>query len=257
MLKKLFSTPDINDICPNCGISCSATDVLCPNCGENLDELFEKLPQYEQTSDVFRTASQKLAFLNWLTPLFLVLSPLVVSLATVLPVVLSMPITPGRGPFQLIWHAVPPATLSSSGQLLVTAIPLFLCTTASLRTKIRQRVAVLIATLFSIMSGIALWSGLQTVNMMTTYRAFGFFGIILFIGYPAQWVYIVIGIGMVLIALDLMVIIGQGKTAYREKKSRAWQRHRGFFFIPPDRREGFSACVDLSVLRVYNLFVRF
>jgi len=43
MLKKLF-TPKKEDICPNCGTACFATDVLCPNCGGNLDELFQQLP---------------------------------------------------------------------------------------------------------------------------------------------------------------------------------------------------------------------
>jgi hypothetical protein len=42
MLKKLFS-PEVHDICPNCGEACAITDILCPKCGKNLDELFEQL----------------------------------------------------------------------------------------------------------------------------------------------------------------------------------------------------------------------
>ncbi|SRR5258707_2611540 len=48
MIKKLFS-PEVQDICPNCGASCATTDILCPNCGKNLDELFEQLPDSELT----------------------------------------------------------------------------------------------------------------------------------------------------------------------------------------------------------------
>jgi len=43
MLKQLFS-PEVHDICPNCGEACAIADVLCPKCGKNLDELFEQLP---------------------------------------------------------------------------------------------------------------------------------------------------------------------------------------------------------------------
>lgn len=42
-------SPEIQDICPNCGKSCATTDILCPNCGKNLDELFEQLPDSELT----------------------------------------------------------------------------------------------------------------------------------------------------------------------------------------------------------------
>jgi hypothetical protein len=213
MLTKLFSVSIKADICPNCGTACAATDVLCPSCGENLDEFFEKLPDYEETYDVFRTASKKLPFLNWLTPLLLILSPLIVVLITILPVILNMPITPGRGPFQLVLHVVPASMLSSSVPLLVSAIPLFLCTTASIRAKIGNRLVVILVTLFSILSAIALWLGLWTANIMATELSFGFFGIQLFLGYPAEWVYFVIGIGIILIVLNLMVVIGQEKTA--------------------------------------------
>jgi hypothetical protein len=48
MLKKLFS-PEVHDICPNCGESCATTAILCPNCGKNLDELFEQLSDSELT----------------------------------------------------------------------------------------------------------------------------------------------------------------------------------------------------------------
>src|SRR5512138_1580416 len=47
-LKKLFS-PEVHDICPNCGTVCAITDVLCPKCGKNLDELFEQLPDSEDS----------------------------------------------------------------------------------------------------------------------------------------------------------------------------------------------------------------
>ena len=43
MLQRLLS-PDDYDICPNCGTSCLARDILCPVCGKNLDELYEQLP---------------------------------------------------------------------------------------------------------------------------------------------------------------------------------------------------------------------
>ena len=48
MLKKLF-TPEVHDICPNCGEACATTAITCPKCGKNLDELFEELPDSELT----------------------------------------------------------------------------------------------------------------------------------------------------------------------------------------------------------------
>lgn len=49
----------------------------------------------------------------------------------------------------------------------------------------------------------------------------------------------------------------EGREKLREKSLEPCERHRGFLFIPPDRREGLPPCVDLSVPRAYNLFVRF
>ncbi len=43
LLKRLLGSND-EDMCPNCGAACLASDVLCPKCGKNLDELYEHLP---------------------------------------------------------------------------------------------------------------------------------------------------------------------------------------------------------------------
>ena len=40
--------PKKEDVCPNCGVACLATDILCPNCGKNLDDLFDQLPDKER-----------------------------------------------------------------------------------------------------------------------------------------------------------------------------------------------------------------
>ena len=212
MPKTLF--PPLNeDICPNCGTICSANDVLCSNCSENLDDLFEQLPDEKISNDVFKMAAMKLPSLNWLTPLLLILSPLFVSLVTVLLVVPNMPKTPGREPLQLIWFVVSSSTLEPSGLLLVSLLPLFLFTTPHIRSKIGQRSIVALTTLFSILSALALWLGLHATNIMSISSAYAFFGLLIFILIPADWVYFLIVGGMILIVLNWMVIIGQGKTA--------------------------------------------
>jgi hypothetical protein len=43
MLERLLGSSE-EDICPNCGTVCLASDVLCPKCGKNLDALYEQLP---------------------------------------------------------------------------------------------------------------------------------------------------------------------------------------------------------------------
>src|SRR5688572_20588791 len=114
MLTKLFNAPKKEDICPNCGTACFATDVLCPNCRENLDDIFEQLPDSKEAYDFFKLASKNLRFLTWLTPLLLFLSPLFVSLITVLSMVIDL----GQNFFQLLWDDVLYSTLVSSGFLL-------------------------------------------------------------------------------------------------------------------------------------------
>src|SRR6185503_4622465 len=155
MLTKLFNAPKKEDICPNCGTACFATDVLCPNCRENLDDLFEQLSDSKEAYDFFGMASKNLPFLHWLTPLLLLLSPLFVSMITVLHLALKSVRNLDQSFIQLLGFDVLYATLVSTGLLLITVIPLFVCTTSFIRAKIGQRPVVILVTLFSILSVIA------------------------------------------------------------------------------------------------------
>ncbi len=76
MLQSLFR-PKKEDICPNCGTACLASDLYCPKCGSNLDELYEQLPDdwsadqlYEQLPDDW-TAEGKVPPLGTDSRLFL------------------------------------------------------------------------------------------------------------------------------------------------------------------------------------------
>jgi hypothetical protein len=209
MLAYLFYTPKKEDICPNCGTACFATDVLCPNCGKSLDELFEQLPDPKETYDFFKMASKNLPFMYWLTPLLLLLSPLFVSLFTVLLIALNMVAVLDQRFLPMFVEDVLYSTLVSSGFLLLGVIPLFLCSTAFIRAKIGQRPVMILATLFSILSVITFSLGVLNANIMSAIRfqiGFGF-------PTPADWVYFVIAGGIILIVLNLMAVIGQGKTA--------------------------------------------
>ena len=210
MLKKL-SAPKKEDICPNCGTACFATDVLCPNCGKNLDDLFEQLPDSKEPYYLLKVASKHLPFINWLTPLLLLLSPLIVSFITVLRIALNMVKYLDQSLLQMLWFDVLYSGLVSSAFLLISVIPLFLCTTSYIRARIGERRVEILATFFSIASTIALCVGLLSANIMSAVRfqiGFGFPS-------PAVWVYFVIAGGIILIVLNWMTIIGQGKTAYR------------------------------------------
>ena len=207
MLKKLLN-PTVKDICPNCGTACATTDVLCPHCGENLDKLFEQLPDSKEAYDLFKKVAKNLSFLNWLTPLLLLVSPLIVSLITALRVALMARIL-DYIPLERIGYAVLDAVLVPSGFLLISAILLFLCTTSFMRAKIGQRSVAILATAFSILSGIALWFGLSTANIMTALPFRWGFGKLI----PADWVYLGIAGGIVLIILNLMIVIEKGRAA--------------------------------------------
>jgi hypothetical protein len=209
MLTKLFKAPSKEDTCPNCGTACAATDVLCPNCGKNLDELFEQLPDSKETNDLFKMASKNLPFIKWLAPLLLLLSPLVVSVITVLRAALNMVIDLDQSFFQMFWGDVVYSTLVSSGLLLISVIPLFLCTTSFVRAKIGQRRVMIWGTVFSILSAITLYLALLTAYIMAAIRFQIGFGI----PTPAAWVYFVIAGGMILIVLNWITAIRQEKTA--------------------------------------------
>jgi hypothetical protein len=213
MFKKLSALKK-EDICPNCGTACFATDVLCPKCGENLDELFEQLPDLVESYNIFRVVYKYLSFLTWLTPLLIILSPLIVSLVTALPFALKVRIAQGESPFQLIWYAVSSSALVITPDfLIICAIPLFLCANPHVRARLGRRLLVTLATLFSILSAIGFWSGLQTANIVSASSSFAFFGMGVLILTPASWVYFVSVGGIILIVLNLMTVIGQEKTA--------------------------------------------
>ncbi len=211
MLKKL-SAPKKVDICPNCGTACFATDVLCTHCGKNLDELFEQLPDLEESPTLFQIASKYLLFLNWLTPLLLILLPLIVSLVTALPFALTIHRELDRNPLQVIAYAVPYATLVSSGFLIISALLLFLCTTSRIRSKLGARLVITLAGLFSILSVLSLWTGLPIANIISAYRSFVSYGADVFFT-AANWVHFVSLGGTVLVALNLITVIGQEQTA--------------------------------------------
>ena len=209
-----LSSAKKKDICPNCGTACFATDVLCPSCGKNLDELFEQLPDIEESHNIFSMAAKHLAFFNWLVPLLIILSPILVSFFTALPFALRAPRTLDRAPLQLITFVVPSFTLLVSIFLIsLSAVPLYLCTKPLIRAKLKRRLVLILAILFSIFSVMTLWSGLALVNIMSSIDSFAFFGGLVQIYKPSDWVYFVIVSGMILIVLNLMVVIGQEKTA--------------------------------------------
>jgi hypothetical protein len=208
MLKKLLN-PTVKDICPNCGTACATTDVLCPRCEQNLDELFEQLPDSKEADDLFEKAARNFSFLNWLTPVLLLVSPLIVSVITALRVALFMARALDYVPIERIVYVVLYAAFVSSGFLLIGVIPLSLSTTPFIRAKIGQRAMAILATAFSILSGIVLWLGLSSANVMTTLPFQWGFGDLI----PEGWVYFVTASGIILIALNLMATIGQGKTA--------------------------------------------
>ncbi len=211
MLKKLFS-PKKDDICPNCGTACFATDILCPRCGKNLDELFEQLPDLKGSQNLFQETSKHLSFLNWLTPLFLILSPLVVGLVTMLGFAPYTRSILDQSPLQLMGNVVPSATRVSFGSLVISVIPLFLCTVSCIRSKLDPHFVVILVALLSSLSVMSLWTSLRTAYMMSAYHFAALLGIDIFWISP-YWLNALCASGTVLVVLNLITVIGQEATA--------------------------------------------
>ena len=211
MLNHLFSHQK-DDICPNCGAACFATDILCPHCDKNLDELFEQLPNLKESQDLFQKASQHLSFPNWLTPLFLILSPLIVSLVTVLGFAPFTRSILGQSPLQFIEEVVPADTHVSSGFLIISAILLFLCTVSWIRSKLGSYFVVILVVLLSSLSAVSLWISLRTAYMMSAYKFATHLGIYILWMSP-YWLNTLCASGTVLIVLNLITVIGQETTA--------------------------------------------
>lgn len=191
-------------------MACFGTDVLCPNCGGNLDELFEQLPDSEVSDSVPQVIAKHFSLLNWLAPLLFILSPIVVSLVIAIPFALRVTTTADRSPLDLIWHVVPSSTLIPLILLTVYVLPLFLCSTSWARERLGLRVIVMIAVLFSILSVVALWHGLQIANFMSIELSFAYFAGHVFLGW-ADWVNIAAACGVVLLILNLLALIGRAK----------------------------------------------
>jgi len=214
MLKIFPATPE-EDICPNCEEKCLETDIFCPKCGGNLDDLFEQQLNNEEKFDLIKTIQKNLPFLNWLTPIYLILAPVIVSLITAISVNLNIPPLFGRlSFFQIIWYAVPPSLLPSIHLLLIiSTVPLFLYALPNTRSKIGRGLRLFLVALFSIFSAPLLWMNLDFSNIMTAHRTFAFYGLEVFIIKPEKWIYFLIAGGIILIVLNWIVVIGQEKTA--------------------------------------------
>lgn len=163
--------------------------------------------------DMLKIASRRLTFLNWLTPLLIVLLPLSVSLMTALPYALNVHTTPDHSPLGLIEFVVPMCTRVTSDFLLISAVLLVLCTTSLVRAKIGQYQVFSLATLFSILLIIFLWSKLPMANIISIMSSVAYSGARVQVHSPQPWVHFVSAGGTVLILLNLVTVIGQKKTA--------------------------------------------
>ena len=207
MLNKLFG-PQKEDICPNCGTACFATDVLCPNCGKNLDELFEQLPDLDETHNIFELTFNYFSFINWLVPLLIILSPILLCLVVGLSVRHVIRLLP-QDILQLIRYVVLPSALLPTVLISISAIPLFLCTVPIKRVRLGQSFVAVLAFLFSVLASTALWIGLSVASITAGAHTFLFIGALVdFVG-PPDWVYSVIGFGIALIVLNFIEVISK------------------------------------------------
>jgi hypothetical protein len=210
MLKNMVSQKK-DDVCPNCGKACFETDVLCPHCGKNLDELFEQLPDSAESYGLIQLVTMRLSFLNWFTPLFLTLSPLLICLVVTLSFARYTRLLFGQSPFTLIGYVVPSVIIASSSSLIFSVF-LFLCIAFRTWMKLDFRLVIVLAILFSSWSILNLWTDLQTSQAMSALRSAAFLGVDII--FPSHNLAYAFSFGaIVLVLLNLITVIGQANTA--------------------------------------------
>jgi len=168
---------------------------------------------FASPSDLLDSISERLPFLNWFTPLFMISSPLVVSFITVFPFALKVHVTPEQSPLELMMFVIPSSTYIGSELFLTAAILLFLCTISPVRARIGQYLAVSLAALLSILMVIFLWSKILLTNMMSIMFSVAYSAGRVHVHSPQFWVYFMSVGGTVLVLLNLITIVRQRKTA--------------------------------------------
>lgn len=212
MLDKWFG-PKKEDICPNCGTACFATDVLCPNCGKNLDELFEQLPDLEKPSRLLQVISKFPPYATWFAALLIILSPIFVASITALPDAQKVILTTDRSPLKLIGYAISSSTFDPLIALAVGIIPLSILSILRVQMKLGNRLTKILAIIFACYSILSIWLVLQIVNVIASEFSAGYNGMEVFGEMPDLWVHFVSASCTLLLTFILIKIIQRDKTA--------------------------------------------
>lgn len=161
--------------------------------------------------ELLRPFSKRYRYLNWLSPLLLMVSPLIVALFTALPFTMNISLTPFQNPLHLISSVIIFAITQLPSYLLTCSCLLFLGTTNLVQVTLGHRIRVILILAISTYLIIRIWSLLPSVNIATWLLCYRNLSSRLYIS-PQFWVYIVSSIFILLLLLNLITVISQEKT---------------------------------------------
>jgi hypothetical protein len=152
-------------------------------------------------------------YLNWLSPLLVMVSPLIVAFFTALPFTMKMSLTPFQSPLHLISSVVHFSASHLPGYLFICSGLLFLCATNSAQVMLGHRVTAILVALISIYLMLKIWTFLPTIHIASGLLCYKNLSSNLLVVSPQFWVHIVGTIFVLLLFLNLITVIGQEKPA--------------------------------------------
>jgi hypothetical protein len=162
--------------------------------------------------ELLQPMSKRYHYLNWLSPLLVIVSPVVVAFFTSLPCTTNISLTPFQSPLHLISSVVLFSINHLPAYLFICSGLLFLCTTNPGQVTLGHRITVILVTVISVYLMIRIWSLLPSVIIASGLLCYKNLSSHLYIS-PQFWVYIVSSTMILLLLLNLITVIGQEKPA--------------------------------------------
>jgi hypothetical protein len=163
--------------------------------------------------ELLKPILKRYKYLNWLSPLLVIVSPLIVAFITSLPFAMNMSLTPFQSPLHLISSVLFFSANHLPSYLFICSGLLFLCTTNSAQVTFGRRITAILAILISVYLMIKTWTLLPSIHIASGLLCYKNLSSNLLAIAPQFWVYIVSSILIILLMLNLVTVIGQEKPA--------------------------------------------
>jgi hypothetical protein len=162
--------------------------------------------------ELLRPISKRCQYLNWLSPLLVMVSPFIVAFFTSLPFAMNISLTPFQSPLDLISSVMFFLVNHLPSYLFIYSGLLFLCATNFAQVTLGRKITLILVMFISVYLTIKIWSLLPSVNIASWIFCYKNLSSRLYIS-PQFWVYIVSSVLIFLLLLNLITVIGQEKPA--------------------------------------------